>query len=69
MAGAIPLIFIFIFIALDQFFRFIDKYLYLEVMSRIVGAGISLGVSSTVVIWVPLLLTQAYCVQASTCKH
>ena len=67
MAGAIPLIFIFIFIALDQFFRFIDKYLYLEVMSRIVGAGISLGVSSTVVIWVPLVNELAYCVEDSAC--
>lgn len=39
---------------------------YLEPIMWIMGADSCFGSSSTVVIWVPLLLTQAYTVQAST---
>lgn len=38
---------------------------YLEPITWIMGADSCFGSSSTVVIWVPLLLTQAYTVQAS----
>lgn len=38
---------------------------YLEPMTWIIGADSCFGSSSTVVTWVPLLLTQAYTVQAS----
>lgn len=49
---------------------------YLELRTYIVGADSSFGSSSTVVIWVLLLLTQEYTVQTSilvqkndTCKN
>lgn len=41
------------------------KAQYLEPIMWIMGADSCFGSSSTVVIWVPLLLTQAYTVQAS----
>lgn len=58
-----------IFIITAYNVRLTDKNVYLEVMSRIVGVSISLGVSSMVVNWVPLLFPQAYVVQTSTCKQ